>query len=353
MKDNIMITVGIDISDHYSKICIVDEVDGQIEVVEETRIRTTPDAVTQYFSWRGPMLVAMEVGAHSAWMSRIISELGHEVVVANARKLRFIFANDQKNDDIDAEMLARVARMDPALLSPLEHRDEKDAQVMALVRSRDALVRSRTALVNHVRGTVKAHGQRLRGCATARFHKLSSDVPEELASALRPVMDAIAVQSEMIREMEREIEVVAQESYPETEILRQIAGIGALIALVFVLVIQDPWRFRRNRSVGAYVGLVPKRDQSGERDPQLSIAKSGDPYLRRLLVGAAHYILGPFGPDSDLRRYGLRIAEKGGKRAKKRAAVAVARKLSVLMLSLLKSKAEYQPLRREEGGKAA
>jgi transposase len=217
---------------------------------------------------------------------------------------------------------------------------------MALVRSRDALIRARTKLINHVRGAVKSNGKRLPSCATARFHKLEGELPETLASALRPMMDVIKELNERIRELDREIEQKSKESYPETAVLRHVPGVGPITALTFVLVIQNPQRFSRNRSVGPYLGLVPKRDQSGERDPQLSITKSGSPYLRRLLINASHHILGPFGPDTDLRRHGLKIAAGGGKRAKKRAVVAVARKLSILLLALLKTGEVYEPLRQ-------
>lgn len=353
-KDSTM-TAGIDIGDRYSKICLVDQLDGEVEVVEETRIRTTREAVMRYFSAREPMVVAMEVGTHSPWMSRLIQEFGHEVLVANARKLRFIYGNDQKGDDVDAEMLARVARLDPKLLSPIKHRSETDAGAMALLNSRDALVRARTMLVNYVRGTVKSNGERLPCCGAARFHQLEDALPDTLGTALGPVMEAIKKMNEQIRELDRKIEQESKENYPETAVLRVVPGVGPITALAFVLVVSDPDRFSRNRSVGAYLGLVPKRDQSGERDPQLSITKSGNPYLRRLLVNASHYILGPFGPDTDLRRHGLKIAASGGKRAKKRAVVAVARKLSVLLLALLKTGEAYEPLRQgnQKTGEAA
>jgi len=346
MKKDSTLTVGIDIGDRYSKICVVDEEDGEIVVVEETKIRTNKTAVNRYFALREPMVVAMEVGTHSTWMSRLISKLGHEVIVANARKLQFIFANEHKNDDVDAEMLARVARLDRKLLFPIEHRPEADSVAMAFVRSRDALIRTRTSLVTHVRGVIKSNGERLPTCAAARFHKLADLLPMALRDALGPVMESIEALNERIRELDQRIAQVAKESYPETEILRQVHGVGPITALTFILVIADPERFSRNRKVGAYVGLAPKSDQSGESNPQLSISKTGNPYLRRLLVQASHHIMGPFGYDSDLRRHGLKIAERGGKRAKKRAVVAVARKLSVLLIALLKTGEEYEPLRR-------
>jgi transposase len=151
--------------------------------------------------------------------------------------------------------------------------------------------------------------------------------------------------TERVRQYDRKLEAVSKEHYPETELLRQVEGVGPLTALTFVLTLEDPYRFEKSRSVGAYLGLVPARDQSGDRDPQKRISKEGDQRLRKLLVSGAHYILGPFGSDSDLRRHGEKIASRGGKNAKNQAVVAVARKLSVLLHSLWISAEVYEPLR--------
>lgn len=242
-------------------------------------------------------------------------------------------------------MLARVGRFDPQLLFPLEHKDERTQSYLAIVKSRDALVRARTLLVNHVRGSVKAIGERLPSTATSRFHKLEEKIPTSLAAALCPIMEQIAEINSQIKVFDREIESIIKESFPKADVLRQIPGVGPITALVFLLIIGDVERFAKNRSVGAYVGLIPKRNQSGDDDPELHITKAGNPYLRRLLISASQYILGRFGPDTDLKRFGMAIAERGGKKAKRRAVVATARKLSVLMLSLLKTGEVYEPLR--------
>jgi transposase len=203
---------------------------------------------------------------------------------------------------------------------------------MAIIRSRQALVDCRTQLVNHVRGAVKSFGARLPKCPARSFHKRAQEhIPEALMPAPEPILEQIGSLTERILDYDRKLEAISEEHYPETELLRQVEGIGPLTALTFVLTIEDPYRFEKSRSVGAYLGLVPARDQSGERDPQRRISKEGDEMLRKLLVGSAHYILGPFGSDSDLRRHGEKIAARGGKNSKKRAAVAVARKLSVLL----------------------
>jgi len=229
---------------------------------------------------------------------------------------------------------------------------------MALIRSREALVSARTQLVNHVRGAVKSFGGRLPKCPARSFHnKAAEHIPEALRPALGPVLETIRSLTQRIRDYDRRLETVAKESYPETELLRQVEGVGPLTALTFVLTLEDPYRFEKSRSVGACLGLVPARDQSGGKDPQKRISKEGDETLRKLLVGNSHYILGPFGSDSDLRRHGEKIASRGAKNAKKRAAVAVARKLSVLLHHLWVSGEAYDPLhnthRRQEREEAA
>ena len=355
-KDRPNMTAGLDIGDKHSYLCLLDTASG--EVMEEGRMRTTPEAFRRRFSSEQPMPIAIEAGTHSPWVSRLLKECGHEVLVANARKLGLIYANKRKTDEIDAENLARLARLDPKLLYPLQHRGENAQAHMAIIRSRQALVGCRTQLVNHVRGAVKSFGRRLPKCPARSFHKRAAEhIPEALLAALEPVLEQIGSLTERIREYERQLETISKESYPETDLLRQVEGIGPLTALTFVLTLEDPYRFERSRSVGAYLGLVPATDRSGDRDPQRRISKEGDEMLRKLLVGSAHYILGPFGSDSDLRRHGEKIASRGGKNAKKRAVVAVARKLAVLLHRLWISGEVYDPLynanRRKERGETA
>jgi transposase len=353
-KEHPNMTAGLDLGDKYSYLCLIDQHSG--EVMEEGRLRTTPETFRRRFASEGPMRIAIEAGTHSPWASRVLEECGHEVLVANARKLRLIYANKRKTDEIDAENLARLARLDPKLLYPLKHRGEDSQAHMAIVRSREALVGCRTQLVNHVRGAVKSFGARLPKCPAVSFHKRAAEhIPEELCPALGPILEQIGSLTQRIRDYERKLEEISKAHYPETQLLRQVEGIGPFTALTFVLTLEDPYRFEKSRSVGAYLGLVPATDRSGDRDPQKRISKEGDEMLRRLLVSSAHYILGPFGSDSDLRRHGEKIASRGAKNAKKRAVVAVARKLAVLLHSLWISGELYEPLRNTDrsGGRAA
>ena len=337
-------TAGLDLGDNYTYLCLIDTQSG--EVIEEGKLRTTPQALRRRFASEGSLRIAIEAGTHSPWVSRVLKECGHEVLVANARKLRLIYANKRKTDEVDAENLARLARLDPKLLYPIEHRSEDSQAHMAVIRSRQALVDCRTQLVNHVRGAVKSFGYRLPKCPARSFHKRAAEhIPAALRPVLGPILESIASLTERIQGYDRRLETISQEHYPETGLLRQVEGIGPLTALTFVLTLEDPDRFEKSRCVGAYLGLVPATDQSGDRDPQRRISKEGDQMLRKLLVGSAHYVLGPFGSDSDLRRHGEKIASRGGKNAKKRAAVAVARKLSVLLHHLWVSGEVYEPLR--------
>jgi transposase len=337
------LTIGIDLGDKHSYYTVLDE---SGETIEAGRVATTAKGFQRRFGPMEPALVAIEVGTHSPWVSRLLESCGHEVLVANARKLRLIYENDNKSDAVDAELLARVARLDPRLLSPIQHRDGNVQADLAILRSRNALVKARTQLVNSVRGAVKSWGSRLKTCSTSSFHKQApAHIPKELKPALKPVLQMIGSLTTRIRAFDKQIVAVAQQRYPEVDLLQQVGGVGPITALCFILTIEDPHRIKTRRSVGAYLGLRPGRDQSGGKDPQLRITKAGDRELRRLLIGSAHYILGPFGPDSDLRRWGLALVSRGGKSAKKRAVVAVARKLSVLLLTLWVNAEVYEPLR--------
>jgi transposase len=333
---------GLDLGDRYSQLYVLDRASG--ERLEETRLRTTAAALRQRFEGVAPMRIAIEVGTHSPWVSRLLKKLGHEVIVANSHKLRLIYGNRRKNDRVDAEYLARLARVDPKLLHPLQHRGEQTQADLAVLRSRDALVKVRTQLVLRVRGTVKSLGHRLPKCSPDGFGpRLSAALPVELQPALAPLLETIGQVNAQIKAFDRQLKDLTRK-YPHSELLLQVRGVGPVTAMAFLLTLEDPERFAKSRSVGAYLGLVPATDESGESKPELRITKEGDAFLRRLLVQCAHYILGPHGDDCDLRRFGQRIAQGGGKYAKKRAAVAVARKLAVLLHRLWSTAEVYDPL---------
>lgn len=337
------VTIGVDLGDRRSELCVLDA--GR-EVRARRSVATTERSLRRVLApWAGAHVV-MEVGTHSPWVSRLAAGMGHAVTVANPRKVRLITASDDKHDRIDAELLARLGRADPALLRPIRHRGEQTQRDRALLAVRDGLVRTRASLVTQARGLAKALGRPLPRCGTEAFaRRMRRERLLELFPGFVPLVDTVEALTRQIRELDAELERLCRERYPETALLRQVAGVGPVTALAFVLTLEDPGRFTRSRSVGAYVGLRPKRRQSGKNDPMLRITKAGDPYLRRTLIQAAHYILGPHGPDTDLRRFGERLAGRGGRAARKKARVAVARKLAVLLHRLWVTGEAYEPLR--------
>ncbi len=338
------ITIGLDLGDKSSRYCAID---AQGELLWERGAATTKRGIEQAFKPLARCRIAIEVGTHSPWVSRLLASWGHEVIVANARQVQLISQSSRKSDRVDAEMLARLARIDPQLLRPIQHRSEQAQGHLLVIRARAALLNARTELINTARGLVKACGERLASCDADQMgpEKLAG-LPAWVASALQSLLAEVESLTQKILQADRQIEQIAREHYPQCARLRQVSGVGELISLAFVLTIEDPGRFQHSRDVGCYVGLRPKRGESGESQPQLRITKEGDPYLRQLLVQGAHYILGHQGPDTDLRRWGLKLAAHGGKNAKKRAIVAVARKLAVLLHRLWVSGERYEPLRQ-------
>jgi len=336
-------TIGIDLGDRRHAVCVLSAAG---DIVAETEVTNTRECLTAFAQQHPEATFVMETGTHSPWVSRLLESLGHEVIVANARKLRAISTSPTKNDREDARMLARLGRADPRLLSPVKHRSESAQRALVQLKVREALVRSRVNTMNSVRFLVKGLGLQVpRGVkATAFVRKFRERADTATAALVEPLLQALDALNAQIKELDARLERVADEQYPMTSRLRQVPGVGPLTALGFVLTVETPERFPHTRDVGAYLGLVPRRDQSGLTDKQLPITKAGNQQLRCLLVNCAHYILGPFGPPSHLREAGERIAARGGKSAKKRAVIAVARKLAVTLLALWKSGAEYQPL---------
>lgn len=341
MKKDSTVTVGMDLGDKYSQICVLDE-DG--EILEESRVPTTRAGIKRKFERLPACRVAIEVGTHSRWVGQLLKELGHDVVTANPRKLRMIFKNDSKSDRMDALALARVARLDPNLLHGVVQRSQESQDQLSVVNARAVLVETRTKLVNHVRGVCKAYGNRLKGGhAEALPKRALAQLPDAVRPALEPVLQMIAELSARILDYDRAIIKMAKTRGPEAGKLTRIPGVGSLTAMTFMLTLDQAGRFQKSRVVGSYLGLRPKRDQSGTSDKQLPITKAGNVYLRSLLVNCAHRILGPFGVDCALRRWGLKLAERGGKNAKKRAVVAVARKLAVVMHRLWITGEDFVP----------
>ena len=346
MKKSSNQTIGIDLGDRKHAICVLDDAGS---VIEERSITNHRESLRRLSKKYPKALMVMEVGSHSPWISRFLSNLRHRVLVANPRKVRAIYQNTRKSDERDANMLARIARVDESLLFPIEHGTEEAQRDLLQIKLRDNIVRQRVDVISAVRFTLKSMGIKLKSPNTNYFARyareaLRDDHPE-VAKLVEPSLIVIDAMTAQIKHLDKELEELAETNYPITRKLREIKGVGVITALVFVLTIGDPARFEKARDVGAYLGLVPRRDQSGDVDMELRISKAGDKILRRLLVGAAQYILGPFGEDCDMKNKGERLIERGGRRAKKKAVVAIARTLSVVMLTLWKNDGNYERFR--------
>jgi transposase len=338
------IVIGMDQSDKKSEICEMNYSTGKI--IRRTNVANDGESLSTFFSqYPHPkkIMVAMEAGTHSPWISALLSDIGFNVIIGNPRKLKFIWKSDKKSDRRDAEMLAKIARFDTELFYPISHRSRESQSVLAVIKARDALVKTRTMLITSVRGMLKSMGYRPPSCSSPSFaEKIMKEMPEEYVYAMHGTLDIIGQVSQTIKDYNKKLKNLSQEKYPETKILQQINGVGPITSLAFILTLEDPGRFSKSRHVGCYLGLVPRRDQSGEVDKQLGITKAGNTYLRSLLVQCAQYILGPFGEDCELRRFGEKLAARGGKAAKKKALIAVARKLSILLHRLWADNATYE-----------
>lgn len=337
--------IGIDLGDKRSSYCFLDK-NGAIAA--EGSLATTTTDFAALFKAIPRCRIALEVGTHSPWVSALLEEIGHEVFVANPRKMGGEKKKNRrkKNDRLDAETLARLLKSDPKLLYPIRHRGEKARRALVLLRARQALVRARTKLICAARGMVKSDGYRLPSCSAKSFHKMPrTHVPEALRPTLEPLFEQIGNLTGEIKQYEAEVHRMCRHAYPETELLQQVDGVGPITSLGYLLTIEDPKRFEKSRDVGSYLGLVPRQYDSGDSRPQLRITKTGDRMLRELLVECAQHMLSRHGKDSDLRRHGLKLAARGAKNGKKRAIVAVARKTAVLLHRLWLTGEVYEPLR--------
>jgi transposase len=341
MKNNtrVFASVGMDLGDEFAYYVCLDQTG---EVVDRGQVRMSIAAMSKELGKMAATRVAIEAGAQSRWVARELRELGHDVIVANPRQVKLISASQSKSDPNDAMLLARLARVDPKLLAPVEHRSDEAQMDLAMVRARALLVAQRVSLMHAICGMAKTFGIRVARATSERYvERTLQALPEGLRKAFAGLFGAILALTEQISDYDEMIEATASERYPQTARLKEVSGVGTLTALSFMLTIDQARRFERSRDVGGYLGLRPRQQQSGERNPQLGITKAGDRYLRKLLVQSAHCVLRKYGPDTALKRWGLKLCERGGKNAKKRAIVAVARKLAVLLHRLWVSGEHY------------
>lgn len=336
--------VGIDVSDRKSEVCWLNSQTGELRTA---KIETSPAAFKQYFEKQRPQRVALETGTHSAWIAQLFLELGIEAVVANARQLKLISKSRKKTDANDALLLAQLAAtpVGLGLLQPVKLVSYQQQLDRVALRAREDLVEARVKLQNAIRGLVKPFGVRLCGTSANVLRRNAKDLlPEALMDVVMPLLDVMQQIERRTEDLEEKMTKIAAERYPAVEHLRQVNGVGLMTAYAFVVTIGDPARFTKSRAVGPYLGLTQAKRESGDSSPDLGITKSGNRLMRSLLVNAAHYMLCSHGKDSDLRRWGLNLA-RGGKQQKKRAVVALARRIAVLLHRLWVTGAPYEPLR--------
>jgi transposase len=324
-----MLVVGIDLGDKVSHYAVLGK--GK-EFLDEGKIATTEEGFRRQFGHWKPARIALEAGTHSRWVAPLLSGMGHEVIVANPRQLKALTQSTRKNDAEDARKLALYARADVGILQPVQQRSQEAQRELLKLQTREAVVRVRAHLTSTVRGLVKGFGNRVRPCSTQGFVEVAREsLPESLRTILQPVLDVIELATELIRQADQQVAQMVKE-HPVAWRLDQVPGVGPVTAMAYVLTLEDPGRFRQSRKVGSYFGLTPWSHQSGESDPQRGITKAGNELVRRLLVQCAHRLLGPKGVDCAIRRWGAHLAGDGkNKKLKKRAVVAVARKLAVLL----------------------
>ena len=283
------LTIGVDLGDRWSFYCVLEEAG---KIILEQKVPTTPEAMKQIFSRIPRSRIALETGTHSPWVSRLLTELGHGVIVAHAQKVQLITKSNRKDDRHDARTLARLARIDPELWGPVRHRSVQAQIHLTVIRARAELVSARTALVNGARGLVKSYGERLPKCGTQQVSReLAAAWSTALRDVLEPLLKEIESLNERVKEYDERMEKIAKEVYPQVSLLKQVKGVGTQIALTYVLTIEDPQRFAKSREVGCFLGLRPGRRNSGQSEPQKGISKEGDRYLRTMMVQGAHYIL--------------------------------------------------------------
>jgi transposase len=322
-------TIGCDLGDRETTICTLS---AEGKVTQRAQVKTDRDSLMRWFRSRPKAHVVMEVGTHSPWISGLAQASGHRVTVINPHEFKLISDSRRKCDQEDAELLARAVRADLGLVRPVAHRSEKTRADLTLLRTRDLLVRERTKLVSHVRGTLKSFGVKPGTSSPETFHeRVAPFVPEPLKLALEPVLNHLAQLGQTLKRLDEGVEQTAKKHEKVVELLSSVPRVGTLTALTFCLVVEDPRRFKKSRDLGAYVGLAPARRQSGDSEAQLGISKAGDSLLRRMLVQCAHQMMFKNAPDSALKRWGVAKAKSGGKNGKKRMAVALARKVAVVL----------------------
>lgn len=331
---------GLDVSDKLTHVCVTD---ASGLVLWAGSCATDPEVIARTLKSRAPGLarVILETGPLSAFLYHGLVERGVPAICVCARHAKGVLsARVNKSDPHDAEGLSQMART--GWFKAIRIKDEATHMDRARLKIRDQLIDARQAMAGQLRGLLKLFGLRLGQATTPgkrreRLEALFAQKPE-LAPILGPLIESIEALEVQIARSSRAL-VAAAQADPVTARLMTAPGVGPITALVFKTSIEDPGRFARGEDAGAFAGLAPRRNQSGERDCKGRISKAGDPMLRSALYEAANCLLARVKRPCALRDWGQKLAQAKGP---KRARVAVARKLAILLHRLWLSQTEFR-----------
>lgn len=341
--------IGIDLGDKKHAVVGLDD---KANIVLKRWVPNKKEDLEALFRRNRGAVFGMETGTHCRWISMLCRECGCEVYVGNAHRLRSIFGNTHKNDMRDAEEIARLLNGDKRHFHPVQLRDAEHQNLVQLVKMREMVMSQRTKSAGAIRGMAKANGVRLPASDADSLHRKLADVidtlPDNLQLLLRPQIGLLEKLCETIREYDRLIRDYRNEHFrKECDLLETIPGVGPVNAAAFVAFTGDVRRFRHARDVGPYYGLTAGRDQSSSKDEPKRITKEGNEFVRHLLVNAANLIMQGRCRNTELLQFGLRVWGNRGKVAKRKAKVALARKLAVTMAAMLRSGTPYNGIIEE------
>jgi transposase len=334
---------GLDVSLKEVSICVVD---SDERAVARGSVMTSPDAIQGFLQDKGvaPTRIVRESGQLSIWLHRQLEKLGHPVVCIDARLAhKALSAKLNKSDKADAEGLAQLART--GWYSEVHIRSEAADQLHLVLNARERVVRLRKDLEAHVGGALKAHGIRLPSISQRRRR---AEFRERLARAaehdpfLALIADSFIPLHETLCAIAEDLDDVLRAIAKERPVARRlmtVPGVGVMVSLGFIATVDHPERFSRTADVGAFLGLTPRRHQSGETDYSGRISKCGSTAMRTLLFEAAACLIRQVKRFSALKSWAVRLA---GRMGFKKAAVATARKLAVILLTNWKDGTEFE-----------
>lgn len=331
--------VGLDVSCKTVFVCMINE---KGEMVREIELVTDPDAIHSFLLGTGFQIekIGLESGSMTHWLTKGLRSYGYEVHPMESRKMAAILATIvNKTDKNDARGIAEALRA--GHYKQCVHRSDSSMNLRTVLNSRDLLVKQRTQLTNSIRGFIRTYGIRLPKGRGKDFHERVLEAiegqAEEILFSIEILLKTYLSLEEQISKFDIWLKRYSSQS-KQVSLLKSVDGVGDITALAYITEVDDPNRFSNSRDVAAYIGLTPNQYSSGETQKQGRISKQGSSYLRFLLIEAATVLLTRCKQWSPIKSWGLKLMKKKGK---KKAIVAVARKLAVTMHSMLLSEKNF------------